>query len=180
MTFGSHKKAQAGSPSNNDAEDEPTPLCAKPALLIEIAIANNVSARNETLPDEFKIAPSMKTCEIACKCEIRRAKPAKPNTSKSEDAGYTDRQSHQLVRRINVAVGSIATELGPLGHVRSAPASDRIRTSLVVRFVPRTENPSNQLTPRLALLARKARKSAGGLRKARHIIPPRRQRTTRP
>src|SRR5450759_5933269 len=69
LTFGSHKKAQAGSPSNNDAADEPTPLCAKPALLIEIAIANNVSARNETLPDEFKIAPSMKTCEIVCKCE---------------------------------------------------------------------------------------------------------------
>ena len=111
MTFGSHKKAQAGSPSNNDAADEPTPLCAKPALLIEIAIANNVSARNETLPDEFKIAPFMKTCEIAYKCEICRAKPAKPNTSKSEDAGYTDRQSHQLVRRINVAVGSKAENL---------------------------------------------------------------------
>jgi hypothetical protein len=34
------------------------------------------------------------------------------------------------------------------------------------------------LTPRLALLTRKATKSADGLRRARHIVPPRRQRTS--
>jgi len=52
LTVGSHKKAQAGSPSDDGA-----PLCAKPLLPAEIAIANKVSAQDQALPVDFTIVP---------------------------------------------------------------------------------------------------------------------------
>src|SRR5262249_4782783 len=58
LTVGSHKKAQAGSPSDDEPADAP---CAMPSPGAEVAIATRIDKRMEIFSSDFKLPPLKKT-----------------------------------------------------------------------------------------------------------------------